>query len=1732
MASISNYSRFIGVMPDKRTRDESPLVRQDSTKQPTSSVLKNTAEVSFPRGGGSALTPLELKKVANEAASEVLFGDKADDDSEDVSSRPTKKKKTSSKSQATTTEANNATTNVDDETFNVVEHISFKTLRPNSYILGQVSSINKNDLTISFTDGISGFVTMTHISEQFTSILEQLDDNMDESDNNEDSDHENSDYENETAVKKSKDLPDLNQYFQLGQWLRCRVITNSAMDSRRSKKEKKRIELSLEPSEVNSFSEEDLDKYSSVQCSMKSMEDHGAILDLGIEGLTGFVSKKDIPQDWHCLPGSVFLANVTKKSGRTVTVNFDFGSKNNKITHISSIDVVIPGQVVDFMCQKITDQGILGKAFGMLPGFLGINQSRIFKREELKHKFAIGSNIKCRIIAQLPTRSDEKTLILSVLPNILSLEASWPKDEALNAFPVGHVFQNCEVLGRDSEYIYLALDEERCGQVHLSKAGDILELSKDRSNARILGYNGVDRLYQLGTDPKLLELKYLRAEEVPPGELVTGCEIETVSEKGINLMLFGGQFKAFVPPIHISDIRLVYPERKFKIGSKVKCRILSVDAKGHIFATLKRSLVGLDEERTKIVSSYNSASALKNSNEVTIATVQQFLTKGCIITFFGKFRGFLPNSEISEVFVRRPQDHLRLGQSIPVKLVEVDEQRSRIIATCRISNDLAAQQKESIERMVPGRTLVDVFVAEKTKDSLVVELKNLNLRGVIYVGHLSDARVEQNRASLKKIRIGSELNGLIIDKDVRTHVFNMSLKESLIEDAKKNLLPITYQDVKSKFPTAPMHGYIKSISEKGLFVAFNGKFVGLVLPSYAVESRDVDISKTFYLNQSVTTYLLRTDDEHERFLLSLKEPKDSSNESKSETDAINPVDESMKSLADFTLGKIVKAKIKAVKKNQLNITLADNLFGRVDVAEVFDNFEDIDDPKQPLANFKKGDVIDARIIGNHNVKSHKFLPITHQVAKDTVLELTVKPSKLKGNEFRAKEIDEVDLNENLLGFINNHVNNNLWLTVSPRLKARVSAMDLVDNATTLSGSLEDSFPLGTAFKVKVTGIDKEHGVIMVTGRSHEIKSIKDAQPGSKIPARILKVDKKYVLLDLGNGIKGISFATDALDDFSVPLLEAFKDKQNQIVSTTVLSVDEGNSRIKLSLRSSEAKTRAISSHKDLKRDDIIQALVKGATDKGVFVYLSSSVEAFVPVSKLSDSYIKEWKKFFQPMQHVVGKVVNCDDDSRILLTLRESEVNGELRVLKGYDDIKVGEILNGHVKNVTDFGVFVKLDDTVNLTGLAHRTEIADEIPEDLSSLFGVGDRVKAYITKVNPEKRKVSLSLKASRFSKKEDTNDAINDAINETPGASEGEDEVMEDVNYNHSESDIEPEENEEPSKPKVSSDGLSLSADFDWTASILDQTQPDEESEDEDEDFTNSNKSKRQKNKNKVVEDKTIEINTRAPESVGDFERLILGDPNSSVLWMNYMAFQLQLSEVDKAREIAERALKTINFREELEKLNIWVALLNLENTFGTDDTLEGIFKRACQYMDSFVIHNKLLSIYQMSEKFVQAAELFKTTAKKFGSEKLSIWVSWGEFLISQDQPEEARAILTRALQVLPKRHHIDVVRKFAQLEFNKGEPERGRSLFEGLIADVPKRIDLWNVYVDQEMKTGDKKKVEDLFERIVVRKLTRKQAKFFFNKWLQYEESQNNSKSEEYVKAKAVEYAENHPKAGED
>jgi rRNA biogenesis protein RRP5 len=93
-----------------------------------------------------------------------------------------------------------------------------------------------------------------------------------------------------------------------------------------------------------------------------------------------------------------------------------------------------------------------------------------------------------------------------------------------------------------------------------------------------------------------------------------------------------------------------------------------------------------------------------------------------------------------------------------------------------------------------------------------------------------------------------------------------------------------------------------------------------------------------------------------------------------------------------------------------------------------------------------------------------------------------------------------------------------------------------------------------------------------------------------------------------------------------------------------------------------------------------------------------------------------------------------------------------------------------------------------------------------------------------------------------------------------------------------------------------------------------------------------------------------------------------------------------------------------------------------------------------------------------------------------------------------------------------------------------------VFEGLLSSFPKRVDIWNVLVDLEIKNGDAEQVRRLFERVLGirdakkgamvvedgKKLRPKQARFFFKKWLDFEEKEGNEKMVEEIKAKAAEY----------
>lgn len=149
------------------------------------------------------------------------------------------------------------------------------------------------------------------------------------------------------------------------------------------------------------------------------------------------------------------------------------------------------------------------------------------------------------------------------------------------------------------------------------------------------------------------------------------------------------------------------------------------------------------------------------------------------------------------------------------------------------------------------------------------------------------------------------------------------------------------------------------------------------------------------------------------------------------------------------------------------------------------------------------------------------------------------------------------------------------------------------------------------------------------------------------------------------------------------------------------------------------------------------------------------------------------------------------------------------------------------------------------------------------------------------------------------------------------------------------------------------------------------------------------------------------------------------------------------------------------------------------------------------------------------------------KKFGAKSPNVWTNYAHFLhVTRNDPSRARALLPRATQQLGNSQ--TVIARFAALEFRSpnGDPERGRTMFEGLLATWPKKGDLWSQLLDLEIgiagDEADPTAVRDVFERRTrVKGLKPKQAENWFRRWSSWEEKRD-PKGKERVMAKAQDW----------
>lgn len=1466
--------------------------------------------------------------------------------------------------------------------------------------------------------------------------------NDDESDNETTSD---TGKDSEKDNKNKEDLTNLDKYFRMGQYIRAYVVSTGEVvpdkpgktksSSAEHTRHKKRIELSLQPPMANAgITVKELVPGCAIQASVMSVEDHGLVMSLGLEdkSITGFMSSKELGSNWsleNVHEGQVFLCTITGMSsnGKVVKLSGEIdkpmGAKKGKgdtwkgglwLSEALTIDTFTPGTGVELLVTDVgKNGGIQGQIMGMLDCVVDFFHGHGWNEKELEERIKIGNKIHARVLFTNPN-SDPKKLNLSILPHILSLSqpSEKPKGGPLAALPISTILDKAKIM-KVNPKLGLFIDvgvPGVPGYVHISRIADskIDDLSGTTGNyklgsvhrARIIGFNAMDGLFICSMEQKILDQKYLRVEDIKVGELVQGT-IQKILPSGSLIVELSDDITALVGENHLSDVKLKNPEKKFREGMKVSGRILVNDpVQKKLWMTIKKTLVNSD---APIITSYEDAVP----GMQTPGTLVAVLPSGAVVKFYSDVTAFLPVSEMSEAYIQDPREHFHVGQSVNVNVLSVDVENERMRVSCKSPKAFGEAQQTALQNLQVG-SLISGTVTEKSATDLVLSLEDVGadgLKGTVLLTHLVDGSKQKAAQSFKQIRVGQTLKDvLVIGKLEAKRLIMLSLKPSLVKAAKGGKLIKGAEDVKEG---EVLSGYVTNITPHNVLVTFPGGGYGAIyktdMPAEMLSSPDFGLMR----NNSLTGTVCRIDHVHGRFNLTLNkyegpktepklqgEDKVKNLEEKAKSLSISkPIDDSLKSMSDIGPGKVTKAKIVSIKETQLNVQLAENIQGRIDITQVFDSWAEIKNKKNPLQNFGKDQVLDVKITGIHDAKNHRFLPITHrQTNTRSVFELTAKKGDLsEGSEVLS--LDKVEVGSSWVAFVNNHGEDCVWVNLSPSVRGRIKILDLSDDAGKLK-DLTKNFPIGCALKCHVKHVDLAKNQLDLSARTTD--SDKDItfdslEKGMILPARVTKVTERQVIVQLSEHVSSPIALTDLTDDYS--LASPSKFTKNEIVRVCVLDVDKTNKRVALSTRpsrvlssTSKVKDPEILTLATVNVGDVRRGFVKHISDKGVFVHLGGIVTAFVRISEISDFFVKEWKTAVKVDQLVRGKITHVEKAvGQVEMSLKPSVVDGKVRPQIQWNEITVGQAVKGSIRSVAEYGVFVVVDGSANVSGLCHKSEISDKHVKDVSKLYSAGDQVKAKVLSIDLEKRKISFGLKASYF-ENEVEEDEDEDEDMEGGGEddeSDGGVDLATAINFDSEDEDADGNGDaavgedavmfDAPVLPISTGPALSTSG-FDWTGSILDSAPTAAENGDDasDADSSSGLTSRTKKRKSmaaKIKQDMTGDLDTRAPESVSDFERLLMGNPQSGELWVRYMAFQLQLSEVDNARQIAERALKTISSvnKEGLEeKKIIWAAMLNTELEYGTDDSLEEVFKRACTYNDGLEMHERLCNIYIQAGK----------------------------------------------------------------------------------------------------------------------------------------------------------------------
>ncbi len=249
------------------------------------------------------------------------------------------------------------------------------------------------------------------------------------------------------------------------------------------------------------------------------------------------------------------------------------------------------------------------------------------------------------------------------------------------------------------------------------------------------------------------------------------------------------------------------------------------------------------------------------------------------------------------------------------------------------------------------------------------------------------------------------------------------------------------------------------------------------------------------------------------------------------------------------------------------------------------------------------------------------------------------------------------------------------------------------------------------------------------------ESLKTIHAGEVVEGTVIDVKPDEIVLNIGYKSDGILTKSEYSNDQSVDLTAVAK--VGDTMEVKVLKVNDGEGQVVLTYKRLAADRGNKRIEEAYNNREVLKATVTQVLDGGLSVVVDE-VRIFIPASLVSDTYEKDLTKYAgQEIEFVISeynpKRRRYIGDRRQLIAAQKAELQKEL-----FERIHEGDIVEGVVKNVTDFGAFIDLG---GADGLLHISEMSWGRVEHPKKVFKVGEKLTVLIKEINGSK--IALSLK-----------------------------------------------------------------------------------------------------------------------------------------------------------------------------------------------------------------------------------------------------------------------------------------------------------------------------------------------------------------------------------------------------